>query len=216
MVELDHIFICVDDGAPEGDALVERGWSEGAPNIHVELGTANRRFYAHNFMLELLYVRDAAVLQNPDAALLGLYERLTTRAGSPFGVCLRCEAPDEPLPFDTVPRKFAFLPDHVTARIPVDAQDPATPATFCLSGIARPELYPAAPPLDHEFGGRYLTRSRLTLPAPGAGRSLAGAAGAGHIELAAGPESLLELWFDDGDTPTDFTRRGLPLVVYSR
>jgi len=216
MIELDHIFICVGDGAPEGDALVEWGWAEGPVNIHEELGTANRRFYLRNFMLELLYVRDAEVLQNPDATLLGLQKRFTSPSASPFGVCLRCEAPDEPLPFAATPRKFAFLPGHVTALIPDDARDASSPATFCLSGIARPELYPAPPPLEHPFGGRYLTRVRLTLPAPGAGRSLADAAGAGLVELAAGPRPLLELWCDGGETRSDFGGGGLPLVVYSR
>jgi hypothetical protein len=214
MIELDHIFICVSEGAPEGDALVEWGWGEGTPNVHEELGTANRRFYAHNFMLELLYRRNPTVLAGD--VTFALEERFA--GASPFGVCLRCEAPDEPLPFDALPMEFGFLPGHVSARISGESGNPKTPAVFCLSGIARPELYPAErrPPLDHPAGIQYLTRARLTAPAPGPGRSLALVAGAGHIEVATGPEPLLELWFDGGERPHGFTGHGLPLVVYCR
>jgi len=218
MVELDHIFICVSEGAPEGDALAAWGWTEGPSNIHHDLGSANRRFYANNFMLELLFVRDEAALRGEAAASLALHDRLTAPRASRFGVCLRCEAPDEPLPFATMPRQFAFLPDHITARIPDDALESDKPLTFCLSDIARPELYPkeVRPPLEHAFGGRKVTGVRLSLAPPGPGASLALCAGAGLLELAVAPESLLELWFDgaDGANRTDFTGHGLPLVVY--
>jgi len=64
--ELDHVFICVSEGAPESDLLVEFGLSEGARNVHPGQGTSNRRFFFHNAMLELLWVA------NPDEARSGL------------------------------------------------------------------------------------------------------------------------------------------------
>jgi hypothetical protein len=33
-VELDHVFVCSEVGAPEADQLVAFGLGEGAPNTH--------------------------------------------------------------------------------------------------------------------------------------------------------------------------------------
>jgi Rho-binding antiterminator len=57
--ELDHLFICTTIGAPEADRLVAFGLTEGTPNVHPGQGTANRRFFFHNFMLELLWVHNS-------------------------------------------------------------------------------------------------------------------------------------------------------------
>ncbi len=58
--ELDHFFICTDVGAPAAAALMALGFVEGAPNTHPGQGTANRRFFFDNAMLELLWVHDEA------------------------------------------------------------------------------------------------------------------------------------------------------------
>ena len=49
-MELDHIFICTEKEAPQGDLLKEFGLVEGSSNIHPGQGTANRRFFFKNFM----------------------------------------------------------------------------------------------------------------------------------------------------------------------
>lgn len=53
-MEIDHIYICTETKAPAGNLLVEFGLEEGSSNVHPGQGTANRRFYFHNLMLELL------------------------------------------------------------------------------------------------------------------------------------------------------------------
>jgi hypothetical protein len=62
MYELDHLFIRVEVNAREAEHLVEFGLNEGAPNVHSGQGTANRRFFFHNVMLELLWVHDQSRL----------------------------------------------------------------------------------------------------------------------------------------------------------
>ena len=57
-MEVDHIYICTDYKAPVGDLLKEFGLIEGTSNIHPGQGTANRRFFFHNFMLELLWIEN--------------------------------------------------------------------------------------------------------------------------------------------------------------
>jgi hypothetical protein len=55
---LDHAYITCSVGAPEAEVLLEHGFAEGSPNVHPGQGTANRRFFFANFMLELLWVAD--------------------------------------------------------------------------------------------------------------------------------------------------------------
>ena len=56
--ELDHLFIFAVVGGPEADRLVSLGLTEGSGNVHPGQGTANRRFFFRNTMLELLWVAD--------------------------------------------------------------------------------------------------------------------------------------------------------------
>jgi hypothetical protein len=52
-VELDHVFVCTALDAREADLLVAFGLAEGTLNTHPGQGTANRRFYFRNALLEL-------------------------------------------------------------------------------------------------------------------------------------------------------------------
>ncbi len=54
MPELDHLFLCCSEGAPEAATLVRRGPTEGSSNTHPGQGTANRRFF-FSFPLTLRY-----------------------------------------------------------------------------------------------------------------------------------------------------------------
>jgi len=53
-VELDHVFICVDRWAPEAEQTAAFDLCERHSNVHPGPGTANRRFFFRNAMLELL------------------------------------------------------------------------------------------------------------------------------------------------------------------
>jgi hypothetical protein len=88
---LDHAFVCVAAGGPEGERLVRFGLTEGPPNRHPGQGTANRRFFFRNAMLELLWVEDEAEATSALVARTRLWERWRYRetGASPFGVCLR-------------------------------------------------------------------------------------------------------------------------------
>ncbi len=57
--ELDHFFILTGAGASQAKLLVDIGLVEGTANNHLGQGTANRRFFFADSMLELLYLRDA-------------------------------------------------------------------------------------------------------------------------------------------------------------
>ena len=57
-LKLDHVFILVEPRAKVADRLLEQGFREGARNTHLGQGTANRRFYFANGMLEFLWMRN--------------------------------------------------------------------------------------------------------------------------------------------------------------
>ena len=63
-IELDHLFVCTDPGAPKAEKLVQFGLHEGPPNQHPGQGTACRRFSFANAMIELFWVSDASEAQS--------------------------------------------------------------------------------------------------------------------------------------------------------
>src|SRR4051812_22018297 len=112
MLELDHVFVCTEPGAPEGDEVVRFGVSEGRSWSHPGQGTANRCFFFHNAMLELLWVHDAAEARSDATRKTRLFERwLDRREGScPFGVCFRSSDISEAAPFAGWHYRPRYLP----------------------------------------------------------------------------------------------------------
>src|ERR1700759_3284416 len=90
--EIDHVFICTSAGGSEADQLVAFGLTEGSRNHHPGQGTANRRFFFENAMLELLWVEDAEEARSEAVRRLALWERWSQRnlGASPFGICHCC------------------------------------------------------------------------------------------------------------------------------
>ena len=90
-MELDHVFILCDEGAPEAEALLRIGIREGSGNTHPGQGTACRRFFFANAYLELVWVDDPAEAGSEAAKRTRLLDRWALRrAGAcPFGVIVR-------------------------------------------------------------------------------------------------------------------------------
>jgi hypothetical protein len=111
-IEVDHAFIACQPGAPEADALLRHGFVEGSPNTHPGQGTANRRFFFENFMLELLWIASEAEATSERTRRTRLWERCADpqTAASPFGILFRPDAEKTPPPFPTWPYCPAYLP----------------------------------------------------------------------------------------------------------
>src|SRR4029453_14247762 len=90
-IAFDHAFICTGAGAPAARKLIEFGLREGTPNRHPGQGTANRRFFFRNAMLELLWVEDAEEARSEQTRDTRLWERGSAAGGeaSPFGIIFR-------------------------------------------------------------------------------------------------------------------------------
>jgi hypothetical protein len=119
-LELDHAFVGCTANAPEAEALLQLGLVEGSSNTHAGQGTANRRFFFDNFMLELIWVADATEATNPLTSGTRLWERCSSSdpAVNPFGILFRAVGESAlPAPFRTWSYSPSYLPPGVAIEI---------------------------------------------------------------------------------------------------
>lgn len=196
---LDHLFICVAEGAPEAEALREFGLSEGSGNVHSGQGTRNRRFFFHNATLELLWVDDPQAAQRAPASRTGLWERWSGRGRgvSPFGVALRPAVAGQPAwSFPSRPYRPPYLPGEAAIEI---AEAPLTePMWFYLPFGQRPDAAPQTPPPAHAMGLREITEVRLIGLPERPSAAAEALATAGLVTLESGAQPFMELVFDHG------------------
>lgn len=211
-VELDHLFICTDAGAPEGDDLVRAGLVEGPPNQHPGQGTANRRFAFKNAMIELLWVCDPQEAQNEGTRRTLLWDRWGKRSGpaSPFGICLR-PAGDENVkaPFEAWEYRPAYLAAPLSmhlAEAPIE--EPMWVYLDFLRGADRESHF-----TEHPLGVREITGLNLTSPTELRSNAAQVALSNGVLRHRVGSESLLEIEFDGNRRKRDVDfRPRLPLI----
>ncbi|MEO1621001.1 MAG: VOC family protein [Cyanobacteria bacterium J06632_3] len=213
--EFDHLFICVDVGAAIADELVSFGLTEGSSNVHPGQGTANRRFFFRNAMLELLWVHSQEEAVSEPIRRTHLWERWQGREGDccPFGICLRAVGADKDAMATPFRRKIAFehwafrppyLPPSLSIAMATNSEVDAEPLLFQTPFGKRPDQQPAekAQPLEHAAGLKEITR--VTLVSPSAGTlspelnspELNAAVKTGQFELREGPAYAVELGFD--------------------
>jgi hypothetical protein len=132
--EIDHVFICTSVGGPEAEQLIVFGLTEGSRNRHPGQGTANRRFFFENAMLELLWVENSEEARSEEVRRLGLWERWSqrTRGASPFGICYRPtkDDPTQPPPFESWTYRPLYAP--ITIAVCATSVDPHQPLLFYL------------------------------------------------------------------------------------
>lgn len=201
-IELDHFFVITDPGAPQADALVAAGFLEGPPNRHPGQGTACRRFYFTNSMLELLWIQDPEEAGSALAARTRLAQRARGRGAhaSPFGLCLRpsgAEVPSAPFP------SWRYTPDFLPADFPAievscRSELIAEPFMFYLpfSSRAGPNSTGPSELSRHPCGARELTRLILRCPTPDDPDLLA-LGGLAALSVQPSAHHQLELVLDD-------------------
>ena len=208
-VELDHVFVCTSQGAPEARHFARFGLIEGPANVHPGQGTANRRFFFENAMLELLWVENPGEAQNEQTAPTKLWDRWSGRldgATSPFGIVMR------PTDQEAVTPPFAaweYKPDYFPAGMSLHIGD---------AGIDEP-MWVFMPLLrqrgmeipEHPNRVREITALRLRSPTPL--RSCTAEA-LPILTVECGSTHLLTIEFDHGtqDESNDL-RPHLPLIL---
>lgn len=201
MLELDHVFVCCSEGAPEAAALARLGLTEGSPNTHPGQGTACRRFFFANTYLELVWVSDAEEAQRDDVRPTRLWERWAGRrtGACPFAVVLRPSAGAEtsPVPFPTWRYRPRYLPPDLGIDVACDAPLDE-PAFFYAAFGRRPDAL-GRQPIAHACGVSEVTGVELVLPTARPLCSAAqAAAAAGVVAFSPGDAHVLCLTFDHG------------------
>jgi hypothetical protein len=212
---LDHAFLTCEVGAPEADTLLARGFVEGSGNVHPGQGTANRRFFFANFMLELLWVVDAAEAASEIVRPTGLWDRWSRRAAgaSRFGLVYGGElATGTPSPFPTRPYHPAYLPPGMNIDI-VTGLTAMEPALFCLPWLTAGRGPRNVEPTAHEAPVRDVTGVAIGI-ADLAGLSPVArrAQDAGLLTFFAATQPVLEVRFRTREPLTIDCRPGLPLL----
>jgi hypothetical protein len=218
--EFDHLFICTDIGAPEADLLVSLGLVEGTSNTHPGQGTANRRFFFRNAMLEFLWVCDPEEARSELIRPTHLWERWANRQSGacPFGFCLRSMTNDgDSIAFPSWAYRPPYLPEPLSIAVGTNSDVLTEPMLFQTPFGQRPDRYSTekAQPLEHPIGWQEITRVELVSPAANRpSPALQAAIDTDRIGLRVGAGYCVELGFD-GEVQghrVDF-RPGLPLVV---
>ncbi|AFY96352.1 VOC family protein [Chamaesiphon minutus] len=218
--EFDHLFICTDLGASVAARLVALGLVEGSANTHPGQGTANRRFFFDNAMLELLWVDNEAAAYSPPIARTRLWERWLNRTNGacPFGICLRPVPSEEgSVAFSSWAYHPPYLPTTVAIAVGTNSENLTEPMLFQISFGQRPDGYIAqkAQPLNHPLGIREITRVELVTPyADRLSPELQTLVETDRIELRSGTEYIIELGFDgEGKGQQLDLRSELPLIL---
>ena len=215
-MELDHVFILCDEGAPEAGALQRAGVQEGSRNTHRGQGTACRRFFFADACLELLWVDDEAEAGRDAVKRTRLLDRWALRrAGAcPFGVILRPSVASVEVrpPFPT----WRYTPPYLPAGLAIDVADAtplAEPAVFHMA-IQRSRGRSGEQPIDHEPPLRTISRVSIEGPLPSE-RSAASRAleGTGAFAFSDASAYLLTLDFSTAPEATADLRPELPLVL---
>ena len=218
-MELDHIFICTTPGAPAADNLTALGLSEGTGNRHLGQGTANRRFFFANFMLELLWIANAEEATSERTRAMTLYERcqLADDSVSPFGLGFRpCPGGKiSRLPFSTWNYQPEYLPKDMAIQVAENTLL-REPLVFHLPFARRQDKTPHCnEPMSHSIGWQQLTSISVTVnnsfnPLSDAAKAVDSMH---NCSISNGNSHLLELVFDTGkhNASHDF-RPLLPLI----
>lgn len=199
--EIDHIFVLTDTDAPSAGALLRLGLTEGPPNRHAGQGTANRRFFFDNAMLELLWVENVDEASNPATRPLRLADRWIERSttASPFGICLRPSDADTVLPpFGSYEYRPSFFPAGLVAHI-CQGTSLAEPLWFFIARSRLPHALPShrGPASWHRIGVESITEVTITLPGTPSSVTNAAAAACG-VGVRMGAEHRLRIVFDGG------------------
>jgi len=219
--ELDHIFVCASVGAPEALRLVEFGLREGSSNHHPGQGTANRRFFFHNAMLELLWISDQGEAQSPETSRTRLWERWSgrERGTCPFGFCFRrSDSQTEASPFPAWEYRPKYLPHHLHIAVATNSDLLSEPMLIDLpfaQTAARVADFNREP-ITHPADLQRITGLELVTPrASSVSSELQGLVTLGLVTITQGDCNFLNLEFDHkarGKT-TDL-RPFLPLAFF--
>ena len=212
-VGLDHAFIGCRSADEAARALIAMGLKEGSRNTHPGQGTANRRFFFENFMLELLYVDDEAAVRSSPTAATRLAERCAGAGANPFGIVLRPTGASVPkAPFAS----WRYLAPYLGGELAIEVAEGTSLAEPGLFYLPFPKREAALPdePLDHGIPLRRLRRLRAGISdLSNLSASSRSAERAGLLQYFASEADMMELQFEGAFENAWDLRPILPLLM---
>ncbi len=224
-LDLDHLYICVAEGAPEASVLENAGLRlAGDTAHHIGQGTASVFFVFENMYLELSWVEDSVELAGADQELAEKFNN-AAEGGSPFGLGLRRSEPiTDSLPFQARSYYQEWMREGSSIEI-AQTNHSNEPEVFvvptymghdsllAMATAARPELLED---LKHPAGIEKLTKIRISGPnLPGDSQTLAVLSERGIVTFGESTKQVAELTFDQGrHGKTIDARPDLPLVIH--
>jgi len=208
---VDHVFVCTAPHAPAAELMISAGLVEGTPNRHPGQGTACRRFFFSNAMLELLWLENEADARSDQTRATRLWERLSAGpSASPFGVILRPAPGFEPAcPWPS----WSYHPQAMPGlELEVAADTDLHEPMWCYLN-SRTGPCPVSGANVHPAGFHQITGVLIGCPGVKVDSVTSLMALNGVIALQTLAEHVLELQFDGGRRGTilDF-RPALPLI----
>ena len=168
-MQLDHVFVFVDDLETASKALMCLGLEESFRRRHPGQGTENICFCFENAYLELLTVSDRDGVRAPALAATKLWERSQWRSNgaNPFGISFRLTGESEAIPFPTWDYRPPYLPEGMSIPVAVASDDLALPFVFRSPGSLPPSEWTdgRAGNLQRRAGLAGIRAVELTLPA---------------------------------------------------
>jgi len=131
-VRVNHIFIFCDNHDEVAAEFIQYGFIEGSSRIHPNQGTRNRKFYFHNFYIEILWVHNSIEALNAITAPTKLYERSEYKNNnySPFGLCVDYVKEDDLVFENCYIYKPSYLPKGMQIEVLRNEDAKTLPWTF--------------------------------------------------------------------------------------
>ncbi|MGF1461339.1 MAG: VOC family protein [Leptolyngbyaceae cyanobacterium] len=211
-LELDHVFILVELGAQVADRFLELGFQEGPRNTHPGQGTANRRFYFSNGMLEFIWLQDAEEASNGPGRDLGFSERAVDPTASPFGVIFvpRYDAINQAMPFPGWHYQPAYFPPPKGFHVGANSKNLREPLCFYFPFYNPARSRPQSPRNSH-----IVTEVVIYTPSTDTQGVLALASQCDRLSIKSANEHLMEITLNGHALGhmQDF-RPAMPLILY--
>ena len=209
-MNLDHVFILVEPEAQVADQLLEHGFQEGTGNIHPGQGTANRRIYFANGMLEFLWIRDADEANNGPGRDLRFSERANDPAASPFGVIFVPDNGSSEVPFPGWHYQPDYFPPPKGLHVGANSKNITEPLCFYFS--SKNPGVPRAKPLRNP---QTISKIIISTPSTDTEGILGLASQSERLSIRPDSKHLMEITLDGHALGrTEDFRPAMPLILH--